>query len=133
MPGRNGFARSCPAISAAARVYLHRSCGDGGAPRLSKSSGRGEAMNEHVPFVGRPIQRVEDLRLLRGKGRYVDVSSVRDSCMRRFCAARSRTGFFGRLIRARRGRFLAFMRSSPLPISAASFHIFRSGCFPTRR
>jgi len=29
-------------------------------------------MNEHVPFVGRPIQRVEDLRLLRGKGRYVD-------------------------------------------------------------
>jgi carbon-monoxide dehydrogenase large subunit len=29
-------------------------------------------MNDRGPFVGRPIQRVEDLRLLRGKGRYVD-------------------------------------------------------------
>lgn len=29
-------------------------------------------MNENGSFVGRPIQRVEDLRLLRGKGQYVD-------------------------------------------------------------
>ena len=29
-------------------------------------------MNERIPLVGRPIQRVEDLWLLRGKGRFVD-------------------------------------------------------------
>jgi aerobic carbon-monoxide dehydrogenase large subunit len=29
-------------------------------------------MNERVPLVGRPVQRIEDMRLLRGKGRYVD-------------------------------------------------------------
>jgi carbon-monoxide dehydrogenase large subunit len=29
-------------------------------------------MNEQGPAIGRPIERVEDLRLLRGRGRYVD-------------------------------------------------------------
>src|SRR3546814_3761807 len=29
-------------------------------------------MTEWKPLVGQPIERVEDLRLLRGKGRYVD-------------------------------------------------------------
>ena len=44
-------------------------------------------------FVGSPVERLEDLRFLRGRGQFVDdVAGRRRSARRRSCAARSRMG-----------------------------------------
>ncbi|SKA41545.1 carbon-monoxide dehydrogenase large subunit [Enhydrobacter aerosaccus] len=43
-------------------------------------AGSADQLQERVPYVGRPLRRREDARLLTGRGRYVDDIAPRDLC-----------------------------------------------------
>jgi aerobic carbon-monoxide dehydrogenase large subunit len=58
-------------------------------------------MNERNAYFGSPVQRLEDLRLLRGRGCYID-DVYESGELHAVCAARSRTGSFVVSVRPRR-------------------------------
>ena len=56
------------------------------APRRRRAAGRGDRA---MRLVGAKVQRVEDRRILTGRGRYVDDVAAAACCTPRSCAARS--------------------------------------------